>query len=108
MLAEAATSSESEARALPESGWWSAYTNNTENHCSWPGVIGNDDGRVTMIQPPDYIKVGNKFGNLNFSSFPDVVRLGLSSHGLSGSLPPQVASFSNLKCPLPHFQLSKW
>ncbi|GKV08691.1 hypothetical protein SLEP1_g20289 [Rubroshorea leprosula] len=90
-----------EALALWKSGWWNATINNVADHCSWPGITCNGAGSVTEISPPAF-SVGEKFGQMNFSSFPNLVRLNLSHQGLDGSIPPQIGDLTRLK----HLNLS--
>ncbi|WRX20146.1 Leucine-rich repeat - like 10 [Theobroma cacao] len=89
---------ELEAQALLESGWWSSYNNLISNRCNWPGISCNNDGSITnFYPPPNIVKVGVKFGKMNFSSFPNLVHLNLNDHGLNGSIPPEIATLSKLK-----------
>ncbi|EOY03433.1 Leucine-rich repeat receptor-like protein kinase family protein, putative [Theobroma cacao] len=89
---------ELEAQALLESGWWSSYNNLISNRCNWPGISCNNDGSITDIYPPpNIVKVGVKFGKMNFSSFPNLVHLNLNDHGLNGSIPPEIVTLSKLK-----------
>ncbi|GKV35102.1 hypothetical protein SLEP1_g43415 [Rubroshorea leprosula] len=90
-----------EALALWKSGWWNASINNVADHCSWPGITCNGAGSITEISPPDF-SVGKKFGKINFSSFPNLVRLNLSLQGLYGSIPPQIGDLTRLE----HLNLS--
>uniref|UniRef100_A0A6N2K2G1 non-specific serine/threonine protein kinase n=1 Tax=Salix viminalis TaxID=40686 RepID=A0A6N2K2G1_SALVM len=89
----------SEGKALLESGWWSDYSNITSNRCkNWPGIVCDRAGSITeMSPPPEFLKVGNKFGKMNFSCFPNLVRLDLANHDLSGSIPPQISILPQLR-----------
>ncbi|EOX96398.1 Leucine-rich repeat receptor-like protein kinase family protein, putative [Theobroma cacao] len=88
---------EREAKALLESGWWSSYSNDTLQRCNWTGISCNDAGSVIKINPPsDVIKVGDKFKNMDFSCFPSLVFLRLSSHELSGTTEHFMFNISNL------------
>uniref|UniRef100_A0A6N2KGS5 non-specific serine/threonine protein kinase n=1 Tax=Salix viminalis TaxID=40686 RepID=A0A6N2KGS5_SALVM len=82
---------ESEGKALLESGWWSDYSNITSHRCKyWPGIVCDRAGSITeMSPPPEFLKVGNKFGKMNFSCFPNLVRLDLANR--VGSIPPQIS-----------------
>ncbi|GKU97127.1 hypothetical protein SLEP1_g10307 [Rubroshorea leprosula] len=97
MLA-AAKSQDSEAQALLESGWWDDYVNNTANHCSWPGVKCNHDGSVIEISTPyDYYYEGETLSKMNFSTFPNLLRLDLNNSWLSGSIPPSLGNLTKLR-----------
>ncbi|KAJ6953294.1 hypothetical protein NC652_005097 [Populus alba x Populus x berolinensis] len=89
----------SEGKALLESGWWSDYSNLTSHRCKfWPGIFCDRAGRITKISPPpEFLKVGNKFGKMNFSCFSNLVRLDLANHELSGSIPPQISILPQLR-----------
>ncbi|KAJ6414309.1 hypothetical protein OIU84_007014 [Salix udensis] len=82
----------SEGNALIESGWWSdnsSYSYLSSNPCmDWPGIVCDRAGSITEISPPpESLKVGNKFGKMNFSCFPNLVRLDLANRDLIGSIP---------------------
>uniref|UniRef100_A0A6N2K2W7 non-specific serine/threonine protein kinase n=1 Tax=Salix viminalis TaxID=40686 RepID=A0A6N2K2W7_SALVM len=90
---------ESEGKALLESGWWSDYGNLTSNRCNdWAGIVCDRAGSITEISPPpESLKVGNKFGRMNLSCFPNLVRLDLANHDLNGSIPPQISTLPQLR-----------
>ncbi|XP_022774027.1 probable leucine-rich repeat receptor-like protein kinase At1g35710, partial [Durio zibethinus] len=97
-LLAAVSSLESEAVAMLKSGWWSSYSNDTSQRCKWHGISCNNAGSITKINPsPDVIQVGDRFGKLNFSSFPNLVLLDLSDRKLGGNIPPQIGDLSALK-----------
>ncbi|XP_022773728.1 probable leucine-rich repeat receptor-like protein kinase At1g35710 [Durio zibethinus] len=96
-LLAAVSSLESEAVALLESGWWSSYSNNISQRCKWHGISCNNAGTITKINPSALIPVGDRFGKLNFSSFPSLVLLDLSDRKLGGNIPPQIGDLSALK-----------
>ncbi|XVF60512.1 hypothetical protein PTKIN_Ptkin08bG0053300 [Pterospermum kingtungense] len=97
-LLTAVSSLESEALALLQSGWWSNHSTDTSQRCKWPGISCNNAGSITIINPSaDMIQVGDRFGKLNFSSFPNLVLLDLSGRKLGGSIPPQIGDLSGLK-----------
>ncbi|XP_022774483.1 probable leucine-rich repeat receptor-like protein kinase At1g35710 [Durio zibethinus] len=97
-LLAAVSSLESEAVALLESGWWSSYSNNISQRCNWHGISCNNAGSITEINPSaNVIQVGDRFGKLNFSSFPNLVLLNLSDRKLGGNIPPQIGGLSALK-----------
>ncbi|XP_011034858.1 PREDICTED: probable leucine-rich repeat receptor-like protein kinase At1g35710 isoform X4 [Populus euphratica] len=89
----------SEGKALLESGWWSDRSNVTSHRCRyWPGIFCNRAGSITEISPPpEFLKVGNKFGKMNFSCFSNLVRLHLANHELNGSIPPQISILPQLR-----------
>ncbi|XP_075644292.1 uncharacterized protein LOC142615434 [Castanea sativa] len=96
---DSSSSLEHEAEALLESGWWhwwSSNRSNTSSHCKWPGIACDKSGSVTEIKPPQNFTVGDEFGKLNFSSFPNLVRLDLSGKGLQGSIPAHFGVLSKL------------
>ncbi|KAL9397535.1 hypothetical protein Peur_011788 [Populus x canadensis] len=88
----------SEGKALVESGWWSDYSNLTSHRCNWNGIVCDRAGSITEISPPpEFLKVGNKFGKMNFSCFSNLVRLHLANHELNGSIPPQISILPQLR-----------
>ncbi|GKV52598.1 hypothetical protein SLEP1_g59174 [Rubroshorea leprosula] len=95
----AADSQDSEARALLESGWWNGHVNDTANHCRWPGVKCNHDGSVIEISLPDsyYYDEGEIVTRMNFSAFPNLLRLDLNNKGFSGSIPPGLGHLTKLR-----------
>jgi len=87
----------SEGKALLESGWWSHYRNLTSHRCKWTGIVCDRAGSIIDISPPpEFVKVGNKFGKMNFSCFSNLARLHLANHELSGSIPPQISILPQL------------
>ncbi|XP_034905504.1 uncharacterized protein [Populus alba] len=87
----------SEGKALLESGWWSDYSNLTSHRCNWTGIVCDRAGSITEISLPWFLKVGNKFGKMNFSCFSNLARLDLANHELSGSIPPQISILPQLR-----------
>ena len=86
---------ELEAKALLESGWWSAHTNNASTRCkNWPGITCNAAGSVTKIDLANRVYVDKL--NLNFSSFPNLVYLDLHMTRLKGSIPLEIGTLSKL------------
>ncbi|MBA0756439.1 hypothetical protein Gogos_021694 [Gossypium gossypioides] len=86
----------SEAIATVESGWWS---NNATERCQWPGISCNTTGSITKINISDVpnIEVGDRFGKLNFTSFPNLVLLDLSDRPLGGKNLHQIGDLFALK-----------
>ncbi|KAK8682260.1 hypothetical protein V6N13_054652 [Hibiscus sabdariffa] len=91
---------EFEAKALLESGWWSGY-HNISRRCKWPGISCNAAGSITemILSDAGYncSEVHYRFGELKFSSFPNLVVLDLSDCQLGGNIPPEIADLSTLK-----------
>ncbi|KAM3753902.1 hypothetical protein ACB098_03G127200 [Castanea mollissima] len=85
-----------EVQALMESGWWSGSSNYTSSHCYWPGIKCNFGGSITVIDIAGNIYLADKFRKLNFSSFPNLVRLSLSNNQILGSIPFEIGSLSKL------------
>lgn len=90
---------ELEAQALVESEWWIGYSNHTPSRCQWPGITCNKAGSITKISLPpddDKFRLGDKFGQFNFSFFPNIVLLQLRRNGLSGNIPSDIGTLSKL------------
>ncbi|GLT40594.1 hypothetical protein SLA2020_147130 [Shorea laevis] len=96
MLA-AAVSQESEAQALLDCGWWNNYIVSGLHHCSWLGVTCDHDGTVIEISPPVQLNMGGSSAKLNFSVFPNLIRLDLASQGLKGGIPPSLGHLTKLR-----------
>ncbi|XWS32851.1 hypothetical protein CRYUN_Cryun22dG0025600 [Craigia yunnanensis] len=84
--------------SLHRSGWWRFYSNDTSNHCKWPGITCNDAGSVTEIFRPldPDVDFGGKLDIINFSSLPNLVSLSITGSVLYGSIPPEIGSLSKL------------
>lgn len=90
---------ELEAQAVVESEWWSGYSNHTPSRCQWPGITCNNVRSITEISLPpddDKFQLGDKFGQFNFSFFPNIVLLQLRGNGLSGNIPSDIGTLSKL------------
>ncbi|XP_059653778.1 MDIS1-interacting receptor like kinase 2-like [Cornus florida] len=74
-----ASSRELELEALHNSGWWE---NTSDDHCKWTGIVCDEAGSVIQINLPHWNTLEDKLGKLNFSSFPNLVRLDLSCNML--------------------------
>ena len=95
MAATKSPALELEAKALLETRWWTGTSNGTSlSHCQWYGITCND-GSVTEINMTGLYQ-GDEISKLNFSSFPNMVRLDLSDMGLSGSIPHKIGTLSKL------------
>ncbi|MBA0820829.1 hypothetical protein Gohar_021920 [Gossypium harknessii] len=83
---------------MVESGWWSNYSNNASECCQWP-ISCNTAGSITKINISDVpnIEVRDRFGKLNFASFPNLVLLDLSDRPLGGKILHQIGDLSALK-----------
>ncbi|XP_050271516.1 MDIS1-interacting receptor like kinase 2-like isoform X2 [Quercus robur] len=91
-----------EAKALRESGWWSGHFNYTSlNYCNWDEIECNA-GRSVIGIFMGGVYLGEKVRKFNFSSFPNLVRLGLRNTGLRGSIPKQIGGYGSVyKAQLP-------
>ncbi|KAK7849600.1 putative leucine-rich repeat receptor-like protein kinase [Quercus suber] len=96
-------SSALEGKALLENGWWSGESTDTSlNHCVWFGIKCNDGRSAIEIDMARVDSVfhlgdeGDEFSKLNFSSFPNLVRLNVSYYGLRGSIPVEIGTLSKL------------
>ncbi|EEF39582.1 serine-threonine protein kinase, plant-type, putative [Ricinus communis] len=88
--------SHSEGNALLESGWWCLDFNITSDHCRWPGITCNQLGAVVEISPPLYCTDKSSIRNLNFSYFPNLIRLVLDGNGVTRSIPHEIGNLSPL------------
>ena len=87
---------ELEAKALMETRWWNGTSNGTSlSHCKWYGITCSDGGSVTEIDMARFY-LGYEISKLNFSCFPNLVRLDLSVMGLWGSIPHEIGTLSKL------------
>ncbi|CAL5348615.1 unnamed protein product [Camellia sinensis] len=65
------------------------------NHCTWLGIRCNKAGRVAHIDLHGYGLKGT-LSNLNFSSFPHLLKLRLFNNSLYGTIPPHIGSLWRL------------
>ncbi|XP_030954174.1 MDIS1-interacting receptor like kinase 2-like isoform X2 [Quercus lobata] len=95
MAASKSPALELEAKALMETRWWIFPSNGKYlSHCQWYGITCND-GSVTEIDMARFY-LGYEISKLNFSCFPNLVRLSLSLTGLQGSIPHEIGTLSKL------------
>eukprot|EP00268_Persea_americana_P042478 TRINITY_DN4251_c0_g1_i3.p1 TRINITY_DN4251_c0_g1~~TRINITY_DN4251_c0_g1_i3.p1 ORF type:complete len:1015 (-),score=122.21 TRINITY_DN4251_c0_g1_i3:597-3641(-) len=66
-----------------------------QTQCLWVGISCNNAGSVTQINLPNAGLQG-KLDNFNFSSFPNLTHINLSSSNLSGDIPALVGTLSKL------------
>ena len=79
-----------------ETRWWTGTSNSTSlSHCKWYGITCSDGGSVTEIDRAG-AQLGDYTITLNFSSFPNLVRLDLSNMTLLGSIPHKMGTLSKL------------
>ncbi|KAL5545141.1 hypothetical protein UlMin_008925 [Ulmus minor] len=94
-----------EEKALLESRWWQGdYVNNKSvSHCHWPGITCNHAGSVTQIcMNETHFTSPKTLGDLSLSSFPNLLRLDISSAGFYGSIPTEIGNLPKLN----HLNLS--
>ncbi|KAL5810876.1 hypothetical protein ACOSQ3_027616 [Xanthoceras sorbifolium] len=74
-----------------------AQTNSTSaSPCQWRGISCDDAGSVTEINL-SYIGLTGTLQDLDFSSFPNLLRLDLKTNNLSGSVPSNIGLLSKLQ-----------
>ncbi|XP_022140892.1 MDIS1-interacting receptor like kinase 2-like [Momordica charantia] len=66
------------------------------NPCEWKGIICNNQGLVIEINMASTGLRGT-LDKLNFSSFPNLLRLDLKINNLSGAIPPSIGVLSKLQ-----------
>ncbi|KAJ9128999.1 hypothetical protein P3X46_034240 [Hevea brasiliensis] len=72
-----------------------ANSSNT-NHCEWRGIMCNDAGSVTEINLA-YTGLTGTLQFLDFSSFPNLLRLDLKVNQLTGTIPSNIGLLSKLQ-----------
>ncbi|KAK3227513.1 hypothetical protein Dsin_007375 [Dipteronia sinensis] len=95
-----------EKGALLQSGWWSNsstanYNSTTSDHCKWIGVNCNKAGSITRITLHDN-GTKRELDKFNFSCFPNLEHLSVSSGSISGYIPSTIVALSKLN----HLDLS--
>ncbi|KAJ7962264.1 putative Receptor protein kinase [Quillaja saponaria] len=93
-----ATSIDDEAKALHNSQWWNDISpvSNISNHCEWTEITCDANARIVQIDIFNTLNVGDKFGKMNFTAFPNLVYLRLVAIGLSGIIPSEIGMLSKL------------
>lgn len=71
-------------------------SNATRSLCSWRGITCDSLGTVTVINLA-YIGLEGTLQNLNFSAFPNLVRLDLKENNLTGTIPQNIGVLSKLQ-----------
>ncbi|KAL4387791.1 hypothetical protein GQ457_09G026130 [Hibiscus cannabinus] len=67
------------------------------NHCNWIGVTCDGTGSVTNLSLVDYgLRLKGTLDNLNFLSFPNLIRLHLRNNSLYGHIPRHIGNLSQL------------
>lgn len=66
------------------------------NPCQWRGISRNDAGSVVEINLA-YTGLNGTIENLDFSSFPNLLRLDLKLNNLNGSIPPGIGVLKKLQ-----------
>lgn len=99
VVATNVSNSSTELEALVDFGW-PHHINSTAHHCEWSGITCDDAGRVAEIslQVQACINGGWCYAlhQLDLLAFPSLTRIDLTSCGLFGVIPPQIAHLSNL------------
>ncbi|XP_020214421.1 MDIS1-interacting receptor like kinase 2-like [Cajanus cajan] len=70
--------------------------NSTTSPCSWRGITCDSQGTVTIINLA-YTGLTGTLQNLNFSFFPNLLRLDLKENNLTGPIPQNIGVLSNLQ-----------
>ncbi|KAK7347503.1 hypothetical protein VNO80_22035 [Phaseolus coccineus] len=76
--------------------WVINSTATTQTPCSWRGITCDSQGSVTIINLA-YTGLAGTLQNLNFSVFPNLLRLDLKVNNLTGSIPQNIGVLSNLQ-----------
>ncbi|KAF6174151.1 hypothetical protein GIB67_033683 [Kingdonia uniflora] len=73
----------------------SSYFNKTTSPCSWSGISCSNAGHVVKLNVSRLGLQGTLL-NFNFSSFPNLTSLDLSSNALFGTIPAHIANLSQI------------
>ncbi|KAF6175310.1 hypothetical protein GIB67_021815 [Kingdonia uniflora] len=73
----------------------SSYFNKTTSPCTWSGISCNNAGNVVKLNVSTLGLQGTLL-NFNFSSFPNLTSLDLSSNALFGTIPTHIANLSQI------------
>ncbi|XP_068490780.1 MDIS1-interacting receptor like kinase 2-like [Phaseolus vulgaris] len=76
--------------------WVMNSTATTQTPCSWRGITCDSQGTVTIINLA-YTGLAGTLHNLNFSVFPNLLRLDLKVNCLSDFIPQNIGVLSNLQ-----------
>ncbi|KAL0548543.1 hypothetical protein IC582_012997 [Cucumis melo] len=71
-------------------------TSSVSNPCQWRGIFCNNQSSVIEIKLDNTGLIGT-LDHLNFSSFPNLLRLDLKINNLSGVIPPSIGVLSKLQ-----------
>ena len=76
---------------------WVAHTNSSASSpCKWRGITCNIEGSITEINLA-YAGLRGNLQNLDFSSFPNLLHLGLCVNKLTGTIPTNIGTLSELQ-----------
>ncbi|KAK7341107.1 hypothetical protein VNO80_24031 [Phaseolus coccineus] len=76
--------------------WVINSTATTQTPCSWRGITCDSQGTVTIINLA-YTGLAGTLHNLNFSVFPNLLRLDLKENNLTASIPQNIGVLSKLQ-----------
>ncbi|XP_057456978.1 MDIS1-interacting receptor like kinase 2-like [Lotus japonicus] len=75
---------------------WMTNSTSNQSPCSWKGITCDSHGRVTIINLA-YTGLEGTLQHLNFSVFPDLLRLDLKENSLTGPIPQTIGVLSKLQ-----------
>ncbi|PSR87660.1 MDIS1-interacting receptor like kinase [Actinidia chinensis var. chinensis] len=93
-FAKTSPSSEVEAKALFNSGWWGNFS--LPNHCELARIRCNEAGSVVEIYENYTFPFQGNLEDVNWSALRNLENLHLSSSNLSGSIPSEIGALSKL------------